>query len=136
MGARAWGFVMGFSSSGSTRPRWPFPTKRLTTTQVAAAAHICSRSAGVMAYAHGMHHQGVSPAITVRDYQVTITYAEPTYARARGIDEILYVGVFHVSAADPEHAITLATDLFREAQRSSGVSWAREIRSVTWRLSS
>ena len=67
-------------------------------------------------------------------FKVSFTYVEPGYARARGIDEIPYVAAFEVSARDPDEAILLATDLFREAQEQSGVSWAREIRSATWRL--
>ncbi len=66
----------------------------------------------------------------IERYQVTITYAEPTYASARGIAELAYKGVFHVSACDPDEAIELATKLFHDAQWSSGVGWAREIRAV------
>ena len=65
-------------------------------------------------------------------YKVTFTYSEPTYAQARGIDELSYVGVFDVMASDPADAVTLATELFHEAQRSSGVSWARVIKTATW----
>lgn len=67
-------------------------------------------------------------------YRVTIRYSEPTYAQARGIDVISYVGVFNVMAADPEDAILRATDLFHEAQRSSGVSWSREISAASCEL--
>ena len=81
-----------------------------------------------------MHHLGVAMATTMERYSVTITYSEPTYARARGIDEVAYSGVFEVTAADPDGAIMLATELFHDAQRSSGVSWARVIQAVSWRL--
>lgn len=67
-------------------------------------------------------------------FKVRFTYVEPGYARARGIDEIPYVAAFEVNARDPDEAILLATELFRDAQQQSGVSWAREIRSATWRL--
>jgi hypothetical protein len=70
------------------------------------------------------------------NYRVSITYVEPTYARARGIEERPYVGVFVVDASEPNEAVVRATEMFREAQRSSGVSWAREIRGVTWVLAS
>ena len=81
-----------------------------------------------------MHHPRVAVAKSVERYQVTITYSEPTYARARGIEELSYSGIFHVRAIDPDDAIMMAIELFREAQRSSGVSWAREIQTVTWCL--
>lgn len=67
-------------------------------------------------------------------YKVTITYAEPTYARHRGIEQRSYRGVFEVTAHDPDAAIRLATELFHEAQRCSGVSWAREIQQTRCRL--
>lgn len=67
-------------------------------------------------------------------FKVRFTYVEPGYARARGIDEIPYVAAFEVSARDPNEAILLATELFHQAQEQSGVSWAREIRSASWRL--
>ena len=63
-------------------------------------------------------------------YKVTITYSEPTYAQARGIEERTYVGGFEVTAFDPEAAIALATELFHEAQRCSGVAWVRENQGV------
>ncbi len=64
-------------------------------------------------------------------YKVTFTYAEPTYAQARGIAERAYRGTFEVLALDPAAAIARATALFEAAQRESGVSWAREIQSTT-----
>ena len=64
-------------------------------------------------------------------YRVTIKYTEPTYAQARGIDVLSYVGVFNVMATDPVDAIRRATEMFHEAQRSSGVSWARNIEVAT-----
>jgi hypothetical protein len=67
-------------------------------------------------------------------FKVRFTYVEPGYARARGIDEVPYVAAFEVNARDPDEAILLATELFRDAHQQSGVSWAREIRSATWRL--
>ena len=67
-------------------------------------------------------------------FRVRFTYVEPGYARARGIDELPYVAGFEVHAHGPDEAIRLATELFDDAQRQSGVSWAREIRSATWRL--
>ncbi|MBA3451962.1 MAG: hypothetical protein H0T42_02555 [Deltaproteobacteria bacterium] len=67
-------------------------------------------------------------------YRVTIKYSEPTYAQTRGLDVLSYVGVFNVMAADPEDAILRATDLFHEAQRSSGVSWSREISAASCEL--
>jgi len=67
-------------------------------------------------------------------YRVTIKYSEPTYAQARGIDVLSYVGVFNVMATDPDDAVERATELFHEAQRSSGVSWAREIEAATCQL--
>ena len=73
-------------------------------------------------------------ATRMERYQVTIRYSEPAYARARGIDELVYSGKFEVTAADPDGAIMLATELFRDAQRTSSVSWAREIQAVSWRV--
>ena len=67
-------------------------------------------------------------------FKVRLTYVEPGYARARGIEELPYVGSFEVCAADPDEAVLRATELFRDAQRSSGVGWAREIRSASWSL--
>ncbi len=67
-------------------------------------------------------------------YRVTITYSEPTYAQARGIDVLSYAGVFNVMATDADEAVQRATELFHEAQRSSGVSWAREIEAATCQL--
>ena len=67
-------------------------------------------------------------------FRVRFTYVEPGYARARGIDEIPYTAAFEVTARDPDDAIEIATELFHEAQRTSSVSWARELRSATWRL--
>jgi hypothetical protein len=65
-------------------------------------------------------------------FKVTFTYSEPSYAQARGIEPRAYRGVFDVTAADPDEAVARATQLFREAQRSSGVSWARVITSASW----
>lgn len=81
-----------------------------------------------------MQHPPVAVAKSVERYQVTITYSEPTYARARGIEEHSYSGVFHVCATDPDDAVLMAIEMFREAERSSWVSWAREIQTVTWCL--
>lgn len=67
-------------------------------------------------------------------YQVTFTYAEPTYAQARGIEPRSYRGVFEVTAVGPDAAIALATALFHDAQRQSGVSWVREITHTSWRM--
>ena len=67
-------------------------------------------------------------------YVVRLTYVEPGYARARGIDEIPYAGEFEVRAFDPADAVRRATALFHDAARGSGVSWAREIQTATWRL--
>ncbi len=67
-------------------------------------------------------------------FKVTFTYTEPMYARARGIAEHCYLGFFEVTASDPEGAVAIATELFHEAQRRSGVSWAREIKQTTWRI--
>lgn len=67
-------------------------------------------------------------------YKVTIKYREPTYAKARGIEEVTYRGAFEVQAAGPEVAVRIATGLFHDAQRSSSVSWAREIQATTWEL--
>ena len=73
-------------------------------------------------------------AASMDRYRVTITYSEPTYARTRGIDEVAYTGTFDVTAADPDGAIMLATELFHQAARSSSVGWERVIRSATWRV--
>ncbi len=67
-------------------------------------------------------------------YSVRISYSEPGYARARGIEESLYTSEFEVTALSPDKAIAAAAAVFHEAQRSSGVSWAREVQAVTWRL--
>jgi hypothetical protein len=61
-------------------------------------------------------HQEVAMANGVARYQVTIRSKEPTYARARGIEELLYVGIFNVIATGPDEATMRATELFREAQ--------------------
>lgn len=67
-------------------------------------------------------------------YRVKFIYVEPEYARERGIDVVPYTGVFDVNALDPEEGIMIATELFHAAQRRSGVSWAREIQTVSWRV--
>jgi hypothetical protein len=72
-------------------------------------------------------------AAPVQRYEVSFTYVEPEYARERGIAELPYVGSFEVVATDPDEAVVLAERVFREAATRSGVSWPREIRSVSWR---
>jgi hypothetical protein len=74
------------------------------------------------------------PVTARRRYEVTFTYAEPEYARTRGIEEVAYIGVFEVVAGNADEAIVLAGKLFREAEVRSGVSWPREIRSTSCRL--
>lgn len=66
-------------------------------------------------------------------YEVTFRYVESEYARQRGIDEVAYRGQFEVDAASPEEAIAAAERLFRAAERSSGVSWPRTIKSSSCR---
>lgn len=65
-------------------------------------------------------------------YRVKLAYREPGYAEVRGIEERAYVGAFEVSASDPDEAVAVAVRLFHEAQRVSGVSWAREILAAHW----
>jgi len=72
-------------------------------------------------------------ATSMERYEVSFTYVEPEYARKRGIAEQPYIGSFEVLAHDPDEAVILAKRAFGEAATRSGVSWPREIRSVSWR---
>lgn len=81
--------------------------------------------------ANGGEYEGDPTVMIGARYRVSLTYVEPGYACARGIDAIPYRGVFYVNAPDPEQAIVLATALFHDAQRTSSVGWAREIQTAT-----
>lgn len=65
--------------------------------------------------------------MSMRTYLVMFLYREPTYAKARGIDELDYRASFEVSAADPATAERKARQRFAEATERATVSWARQI---------
>jgi len=65
-------------------------------------------------------------------FKVRFTYVEPSYARARGFEAAEYSAGVEVIATTSAEAVTLATEMFREANARSGVGWEREIRSATW----
>jgi hypothetical protein len=71
------------------------------------------------------------PGVTTVRYEVTFRYVESEYARQRGIEEVAYRG--QVDAASPEEAIAAAERMFQAAERSSGVSWPRTIKSTACR---
>ena len=73
------------------------------------------------------------PGVPTFRYEVTFRYVESEYARQRGIDEVAYRAEYEVNAASPEEAIAAAERLFRAAERSSGVSWPRTIKSSSCR---
>lgn len=60
-------------------------------------------------------------------FHVELTYREPTYAAARGIELRDYRALYDLEAPDADAAETEARRAFAEAARSSSVGWVREI---------
>lgn len=65
--------------------------------------------------------------MSMRTYLVMFLYREPTYAKARGIDELDYRASFEVSASDPVTAEQQARRRFADATARATVSWVRQI---------
>jgi hypothetical protein len=67
------------------------------------------------------------------DYEVTISYQEPTFAARSGLPLLTYRGVFRVRALDEHSARAHAIDEFRRLEMESSVNWVRVIVEVECR---
>lgn len=71
------------------------------------------------------------PPKVSREYRVRIEYQEPTYRSPSGPRRDPYSWVFRVWATGKASARARAVEVFKDWAKDSGVSWVREIVSVT-----
>ena len=60
-------------------------------------------------------------------WRVVISYREPTYAQARGLEARTHTWTFQVDADDGEQAAAEARRQFENAARDATIGWVREI---------